>query len=123
MASKSNFLDKVLGRLPRLDKEGLQSVVERLAREGTNDEQRQQSDHRSGDDRVCDVPMILQVRERAAETSDPIEVGRVRRDQEDRCSVRRKAIQPDAAHRQRRQRVSQVVQPGLLVRCHRVTRY
>ena len=33
MASKSNFLDKVLGRLPRLDKEGLQSVVERLARE------------------------------------------------------------------------------------------
>ena len=33
MASKSNFLDKVLGRLPRLDKEGLQSVVERLAHE------------------------------------------------------------------------------------------
>lgn len=33
MASKSNFLDKVLGRLPRLDKEGLQSVVERLADE------------------------------------------------------------------------------------------
>ena len=35
MPSKSNFLDKVLGRLPRLDKEGLQSVVERLARERT----------------------------------------------------------------------------------------
>lgn len=33
MASKSNFLDKLLGRLPRLDKEGLQTVVERLARE------------------------------------------------------------------------------------------
>jgi two-component system, sporulation sensor kinase E len=33
MPSKSNFLDKVLGRLPRLDKEGLQSVVERLAHE------------------------------------------------------------------------------------------
>ncbi len=33
MASKSNFLDKVLGRLPRLDKEGLQTVVERLAHE------------------------------------------------------------------------------------------
>ncbi len=32
-AAKSNFLDKVLGRLGRLDKEGLQSVVERLARE------------------------------------------------------------------------------------------
>ena len=31
--SKSNFLDKVLGRIERLDKEGLQSVVERLARE------------------------------------------------------------------------------------------
>jgi two-component system, sporulation sensor kinase E len=31
--SKSNFLDKVLGRLPRLDKEGLQTVVERLAHE------------------------------------------------------------------------------------------
>jgi len=33
MPSKSSFLDKVLGRLPRLDKEGLQSVVERLAHE------------------------------------------------------------------------------------------
>ena len=33
MPSKSNFLDKILGRLPRLDKEGLQSVIERLARE------------------------------------------------------------------------------------------
>lgn len=33
MPSKSNFLDKVLGRLPRLDKEGLQTVVERLAHE------------------------------------------------------------------------------------------
>src|SRR5205085_8443563 len=33
MASKSNFLDRVLGRLPRLDKEGLQTVVERLAHE------------------------------------------------------------------------------------------
>lgn len=33
MPSKSNFLDKVLGRLPRLDKEGLQTVVERLAQE------------------------------------------------------------------------------------------
>jgi two-component system, sporulation sensor kinase E len=31
--SKSNFLDKLLGRLPRLDKEGLQSIVERLAQE------------------------------------------------------------------------------------------
>jgi two-component system, sporulation sensor kinase E len=31
--SKSNFLDKILGRLPRLDKEGLQIVVERLAHE------------------------------------------------------------------------------------------
>jgi two-component system, sporulation sensor kinase E len=31
--SKSNFLDRVLGRLPRLDKEGLQTVVERLAHE------------------------------------------------------------------------------------------
>jgi two-component system, sporulation sensor kinase E len=31
--SKSNFLDKVLGRLPRLDKEGLHTVVERLAHE------------------------------------------------------------------------------------------
>src|SRR6266446_5002123 len=33
MASKSSFLDKVLGRIARLDKEGLQSVVQRLARE------------------------------------------------------------------------------------------
>ena len=33
MPSKSSFFDKVLGRLPRLDKEGLQSVVERLAHE------------------------------------------------------------------------------------------
>lgn len=33
MPSKSNFLDKLLGRLPRLDKEGLQTVIERLARE------------------------------------------------------------------------------------------
>jgi two-component system, sporulation sensor kinase E len=34
MASpKSSFLDRVLGRIGRLDKEGLQSVVERLARE------------------------------------------------------------------------------------------
>src|ERR1044071_7458237 len=33
MAAKSNFLDKVLGRLGRLDKEGLQTVVQRLARE------------------------------------------------------------------------------------------
>src|SRR3989440_3380532 len=32
-APKSNFLDKVLGRIGRLDKEGLQTVVERLARE------------------------------------------------------------------------------------------
>jgi len=32
-AAKSNFLDKVLGRIGRLDKEGLQTVVERLARE------------------------------------------------------------------------------------------
>ena len=31
MPSKSNFLDKILGRLPRLDKEGLQTVIERLA--------------------------------------------------------------------------------------------
>ena len=30
---KSNFLDKLLGRLPRLDKEGLHAVVERLASE------------------------------------------------------------------------------------------
>src|SRR5712691_2429071 len=33
MASKSSFLDKVLGRISRLDTEGLQSVVQRLARE------------------------------------------------------------------------------------------
>jgi two-component system, sporulation sensor kinase E len=33
MASKSSFLDKVLERLPRLDAEGLHSVVQRLARE------------------------------------------------------------------------------------------
>lgn len=32
-APKSSFLDKVLGRIQRLDKEGLQTVVERLARE------------------------------------------------------------------------------------------
>src|ERR1051326_1509501 len=32
---KSNFLDKVLGRIGRLDKEGLQTVVQRLARERT----------------------------------------------------------------------------------------
>lgn len=32
-AVKSNFLDKVLGRMGRLDKEGLQTVVQRLARE------------------------------------------------------------------------------------------
>src|ERR1041385_1899434 len=31
--SKSSFLDKVLGRIGRLDKEGLQTVVERLAHE------------------------------------------------------------------------------------------
>src|SRR6516162_2909834 len=30
---KSSFLDKVLGRIARLDREGLQSVVQRLARE------------------------------------------------------------------------------------------
>ena len=30
---KSSFLDKVLGRIGRLDKEGLQTVVQRLARE------------------------------------------------------------------------------------------
>src|SRR5689334_21291139 len=35
MASKSSFLDKVLGRIGRLDKEGLQTVVQRLARERT----------------------------------------------------------------------------------------
>src|ERR1041385_8595215 len=33
MPSKSNFLDKVLGRIARLDAEGLQSVVQQLARE------------------------------------------------------------------------------------------
>lgn len=33
MAVKSSFLDKVLGRLGRLDAEGLQTVVQRLARE------------------------------------------------------------------------------------------
>jgi PAS domain S-box-containing protein len=31
--TKSSFLDKVLGRIGRLDKEGLQTVVQRLARE------------------------------------------------------------------------------------------
>jgi len=35
MASPSNFLDKVLGRIGRLDTEGLQTVVQRLARERT----------------------------------------------------------------------------------------
>jgi PAS domain S-box-containing protein len=33
LAGKSSFLDKVLGRLGRLDAEGLQTVVQRLARE------------------------------------------------------------------------------------------
>src|ERR1041385_8685445 len=33
MASKSSFLDKVLDRIERLDAEGLQTVVQRLARE------------------------------------------------------------------------------------------
>ena len=33
MAQKSSFLDKVLGRIGRLDSEGLQTVVQRLARE------------------------------------------------------------------------------------------
>lgn len=33
MASKSSFLDKVLGRIGRLDAEGLQNVVQRLASE------------------------------------------------------------------------------------------
>jgi two-component system, sporulation sensor kinase E len=33
MAAKSSFLDKVLGRIGRLDTEGLQNVVQRLARE------------------------------------------------------------------------------------------
>src|SRR5579859_1615474 len=32
-AIKSSFLDKVLGRIGRLDTEGLQTVVQRLARE------------------------------------------------------------------------------------------
>src|SRR5690242_9477374 len=32
-SSKSSFLDKVLGRIGRLDAEGLQTVVQRLARE------------------------------------------------------------------------------------------
>ena len=35
MAPKSNFLDKVLGRIGRLDTHGLTAVVERLARERT----------------------------------------------------------------------------------------
>jgi two-component system, sporulation sensor kinase E len=35
MTPKSNFLDKVLGRIGRLDAEGLQTVVQRLARERT----------------------------------------------------------------------------------------
>src|SRR5579862_83427 len=35
MATKSSFLDKVLGRIGRLDAEGLQTVVQRLARERT----------------------------------------------------------------------------------------
>jgi two-component system, sporulation sensor kinase E len=34
-AAKSSFLDKVLGRIGRLDAEGLQTVVQRLARERT----------------------------------------------------------------------------------------
>src|SRR5437868_6138324 len=33
MPPKSNFLDKVLGRIGRLDAEGVQTVVQRLARE------------------------------------------------------------------------------------------
>src|SRR3977135_2251804 len=33
MAPKSSFLDKVLGRIGRLDTEGLQTMVQRLARE------------------------------------------------------------------------------------------
>src|SRR5213075_3192857 len=33
MPAKSSFLDKVLGRIGRLDAEGLQTVVQRLARE------------------------------------------------------------------------------------------
>src|SRR5450759_3642772 len=32
-APKSSFLDKVLGRIGRMDAEGLQTVVQRLARE------------------------------------------------------------------------------------------
>src|SRR3569832_283461 len=32
-AGKSSFLDKVLGRIGRLDAEGLQTIVQRLARE------------------------------------------------------------------------------------------
>ena len=32
-STKSSFLDKVLGRIGRLDPEGLQTVVQRLARE------------------------------------------------------------------------------------------
>src|ERR1017187_6159083 len=35
MASQSSFLDKVLGRIGRLDTEGLQTVVQRLVRERT----------------------------------------------------------------------------------------
>ena len=35
MATKSSFLDKVLGRIGRLDAQGLQTVVQRLARERT----------------------------------------------------------------------------------------
>src|SRR4030095_10996802 len=35
MPSKSSFLDKVLGRIGRLDAQGLQTVVRRLARERT----------------------------------------------------------------------------------------
>ena len=34
-ASKSSFLDRVLGRIGRLDAEGLQTVIQRLARERT----------------------------------------------------------------------------------------
>src|SRR5438034_11412760 len=35
MPPKSSFLDKVLGRISRLDAQGLQTVVRRLARERT----------------------------------------------------------------------------------------
>src|SRR3979411_2716586 len=35
MATKSSFLDKVLGRIGRLDAQGLQTVVQRMARERT----------------------------------------------------------------------------------------